>query len=85
MFFCNKEERNKFIEEKLPLVQSAVYKIPGSEVMAEDLLQVGFIGLLKAIDQHSEMMEMEFDLFAESMIRNEIDQYLRRAYPAVLN
>ena len=76
MMFSDKE-RTRLIEEKLPLLQEVVLKLPKKGESLDDLIQVGCVGLLKAIDQYNESTEEEFDHFAEFMIAKEIKRYLR--------
>ncbi len=76
MMFSDKE-RTRLIEEKLPLLQEVVLKLPKKGESLDDLIQVGCVGLLKAIDQYNESTGEEFDHFAEFMITKEIKRYLR--------
>jgi tetratricopeptide (TPR) repeat protein len=63
--------------DALPLLQEVVLKLPKKGESLDDLIQVGCVGLLKAIDQYNESTGEEFDHFAEFMITKEIKRYLR--------
>ena len=49
----------------------------GRGVEAEDLFQIGSIGLLKAVDKFDTSFEVKFSTYAVPMIIGEIRRYLR--------
>ncbi|GAA1367591.1 SigB/SigF/SigG family RNA polymerase sigma factor [Streptomyces beijiangensis] len=70
--------RNCLIEMNLSLVQYAAsrFKRRGQQEM-EDLVQVGTIGLIKAIDRFDLSREVEFSTFAIPCITGEIRRFFR--------
>ncbi|WP_328540629.1 RNA polymerase sigma factor SigF [Streptomyces sp. NBC_00344] len=70
--------RNTLIEMNLSLVQFAAnrYRNRGSGQM-EDIVQVGTIGLIKAIDRFELTREVEFTTFAIPYIVGEIKRFFR--------
>ncbi|MFJ9037245.1 SigB/SigF/SigG family RNA polymerase sigma factor [Streptomyces sp. NPDC102406] len=70
--------RNVLIEMNLSLVQYAAsrFKHRGQQEM-EDIVQVGTIGLIKAIDRFELTREVEFTSFAVPYITGEIKRFFR--------
>ncbi|MET8685306.1 SigB/SigF/SigG family RNA polymerase sigma factor [Streptomyces sp. NPDC004732] len=70
--------RNALIEMNLSLVQYAAsrFKHRGQQEM-EDIIQVGTIGLIKAIDRFELTREVEFTSFAVPYITGEIKRFFR--------
>ncbi|MEU3741218.1 MULTISPECIES: SigB/SigF/SigG family RNA polymerase sigma factor [unclassified Streptomyces] len=70
--------RNALIEMNLSLVQYAAsrFKHRGHQEM-EDIIQVGTIGLIKAIDRFELSREVEFTSFAVPYITGEIKRFFR--------
>lgn len=69
MKFKNKEERDKFVESNMGLVVSIVKKYSFYLDEFEDLVQIGTIGLLKAVDAFDESKGNKFSTFAIYHIR----------------
>lgn len=59
------------------LVWAAVRKFSGRGVEAEDLFQIGAIGLIKAINKFDTSFDVEFSTYAVPMIFGEIRRFLR--------
>ncbi|MCF3963715.1 SigB/SigF/SigG family RNA polymerase sigma factor [Streptomyces fuscigenes] len=74
--------RNTLIELNMSLVHFAARRFQGRDQM-EDVLQVGMIGLIKAIDRFDLSRENEFATFAIPYIVGEIKRYFRDATWAV--
>ena len=72
-----KAARDTLVEENLGLVWSIVRRFTGRGVEAEDLFQIGSIGLLKAIDKFDPGYEVQFSTYAVPMITGEIKRFLR--------
>jgi len=70
--------RNCLIEMNLSLVQYAAsrFRHRGPQEM-EDIIQVGTIGLIKAIDRFELTREVEFTSFAVPYITGEIKRFFR--------
>ena len=67
------------VEESLKLVNkivSSIYPVPIS-VARDDLIQVGAIGVLKAIDTYEIKDKGSFKTYASKFIKGKILQYLR--------
>ena len=77
----DKAARDTLVEENLGLVWSIVRRFTGRGVEAEDLFQIGSIGLLKAIDKFDPGYEVQFSTYAVPMIIGEIRRYLRDNSP----
>ena len=71
------DARNKMIEGNLKLVLSVIKKFHNRKDNADDLFQVGAIGLMKAIDNFDLSHNVKFSTYAVPMIIGEIKRYLR--------
>lgn len=69
--------REKLIEGNLRLVLSVIQRFSGRGENADDLFQVGCIGLIKAIDNFNIDMDVKFSTYGVPMIIGEIRRYLR--------
>ena len=73
----DKEAREVLIEKNLGLVHHIVKRYLNRGVDAEDLFQIGCIGLMKAIDKFDLTFEVKFSTYAVPMISGEIKRFLR--------
>ncbi|MCM1038350.1 MAG: SigB/SigF/SigG family RNA polymerase sigma factor [Ruminococcus sp.] len=73
----DKEAREKLIEENLGLVRHIVKRFLERGYDAEDLFQIGCIGLMKAIDKFDLRFDVKFSTYAVPMIQGEIKRFLR--------
>ena len=73
----DKEAREKFINGNLRLVLSVVGRFSGRGENADDLFQIGCVGLIKAIDNFDITLNVQFSTYAVPMIVGEIRRYLR--------
>ncbi len=71
------EARETFIQGNLRLVLSVIQKFYGRGENADDLFQVGCVGLIKAIDNFDTSLNVQFSTYAVPMIIGEIRRYLR--------
>ncbi|MFD9392133.1 RNA polymerase sigma factor SigF [Streptomyces sp. NPDC060000] len=69
--------RNTLIEMNLSLVRYAASRFRGRGDSMEDIVQVGTIGLIKAIDRFELTREVEFTSFAVPYIVGEIKRFFR--------
>ena len=69
--------RNELIDGNLRLVLSVIQKFSGRGESADDLFQIGCIGLIKAIDNFDIGVGVKFSTYAVPMIIGEIRRYLR--------
>ena len=73
----DEEARAQLVEENTGLVWCIVKRFCNRGVEAEDLFQVGSIGLLKAIDKFDLSYNVKFSTYAVPMISGEIKRFLR--------
>ena len=73
----DKEAREQLVEENVGLVWCVVRRFYGRGTEAEDLFQIGSIGLLKAIDKFDLSYDVKFSTYAVPMISGEIKRFLR--------
>lgn len=73
--------RPEFVKCNLRLVLSVIQKFSRRTEDADDLFQVGCIGLLKAIDNFDFKYEVKFSTYAVPMIIGEMRRYLRDNHP----
>lgn len=71
------EAREKFIKGNLRLVLSVIQRFNNRGENADDLFQVGCVGLIKAIDNFDLKQNVKFSTYAVPMIIGEIRRYLR--------
>lgn len=73
----DEEARAQLVEENAGLVWCIVKRFYHRGAEAEDLFQVGNIGLLKAIDKFDLSYDVKFSTYAVPMISGEIKRFLR--------
>ena len=73
----NMEAREEFVNGNFRLVLSVVQRFSGRAESADDLFQIGCIGLIKAIDNFDTGLNVQFSTYAVPMIIGEIRRYLR--------
>ena len=73
----DKEARKKFINGNLRLVLSVIQRFCGRGETADDLFQVGCVGLIKALDNFDLNQNVQFSTYAVPMIMGEVKRYLR--------
>lgn len=73
----DKKAREQLVEENVGLIWCVVKRFYGRGIDAEDLFQIGSIGLLKAIDKFDLSYDVKFSTYAVPMISGEIKRFLR--------
>lgn len=73
----DKEAREQLVKENMGLVYTVVHRFTGRGCDREDLIQIGSIGLLKAIDNFDSSFDVRFSTYAVPMIAGEIRRFLR--------
>ena len=73
----DQEARRELIEGNLRLVLSVIQRFSGRGENADDLFQVGCVGLIKAIDNFDITQPVRFSTYGVPMIIGEIRRYLR--------
>ena len=71
------EAKELFIWGNMRLVLSVVQRFGGRKESADDLFQVGCVGLIKAIDNFNTDLNVRFSTYAVPMIIGEIRRFLR--------
>ena len=72
----DEEARQEFIYGNLRLVLSVIQRFYGRGENADDLFQVGCVGLIKSIDNFDITQNVQFSTYAVPMIIGEIKRYL---------
>ena len=73
----DKAARDKLVTGNLRLVLSVIQRFSNRAEQADDLFQVGCIGLMKAIDNFDITQNVRFSTYAVPMIIGEIRRFLR--------
>ena len=73
-----KEAKSRLIEHNLRLVVYIAKKFDNTSVGVEDLISIGTIGLIKAINTFNPEKNIKLATYASRCIENEILMYLRR-------
>lgn len=73
----DEKARTQLVEENIGLVWCVAKRFYGRGTEAEDLFQIGSIGLLKAIDKFDLSYDVKFSTYAVPMISGEIQRFLR--------
>lgn len=73
----DREARNQLVEENIGLVWNIVKRFMGRGYEAEDIFQIGCIGLIKAIDHFDFSYDVKFSTYAVPMITGQIKRFLR--------
>ena len=71
------DARESLVTENMGLVWSIVKRFTGRGYDAEDLAQIGCIGLLKALDKFDLTFDVKFSTYAVPIISGEIKRFLR--------
>ena len=73
----DQKAREQAIQEQLPLVEFLARKFAGRGEPVEDLVQVGSVGLIKAVDRFDVDRSIEFSTYATPNVLGEIKRYFR--------
>ena len=73
----DKQARDTLVEENMGLVHSVARRFDGRGCDREDLVQIGAIGLIKAINKFDSSFNVRFSTYAVPMIMGEIKRFLR--------
>lgn len=73
----NQEARNKIVNVNTRLVWSVVQRFLNRGYEADDLFQIGCIGLIKSVDKFDLSYDVKFSTYAVPMIIGEIQRFLR--------
>src|SRR5690554_5124069 len=81
----NLEARKRLVEENMPLVLSIVRRFLNRGLEYDDLVQIGSLGLLKAINDFNLDYDVRFSTYAVPKIMGEIKQHLRKSSPLTVS
>ena len=73
----DKEAKEEYIKGNLRLVLSVIRRYSNSNENADDLFQIGCVGLIKAINNFNTELDVKFSTYAVPMIIGEIRRYMR--------
>ncbi|WP_017728153.1 RNA polymerase sporulation sigma factor SigF [Halalkalibacterium ligniniphilum] len=73
----NQEARNQIVNKNTRLVWSVVQRFLNRGYEADDLFQIGCIGLIKSVDKFDLSYDVKFSTYAVPMIIGEIQRFLR--------
>ena len=73
----DRRERELVVTQNIELVKNLAMKYASGYYEADDLMQVGFVGLVKAIDRFDPKFDVMFSTYAVPMILGEIKRFLR--------
>lgn len=73
----DKRAENLMVEQNMGLVYSIVKRFAGRGYEAEDLTQIGAIGLIKAVKKFNPEFNVQFSTYAVPMITGEIKRFMR--------
>lgn len=71
------EAKEQYIKGNLRLVLSVIRRFSNSNENADDLFQIGCVGLIKAINNFNTELDVKFSTYAVPMIIGEIRRYMR--------
>lgn len=74
----SEEARNQLIERNLRLVVYTAQKFSNTNVSIEDLISIGTIGLIKAVESFDNSKNIKLATYASRCIENEILMHLRK-------
>ncbi len=77
----DKKAREDLIKGNLRLVLSVLQRFVNRGESADDLFQVGVVGLIKAIDNFDTSLDVKFSTYAVPMIMGELRRFLRDFQP----
>ena len=72
----DKQAENRMVEENMGLVYSIARRFLNRGYDAEDLTQIGAIGLIKAVKKFNPEFNVQFSTYAVPMITGEIKSFL---------
>lgn len=77
LFTGDQEARDALIEHNLRLVAHIAKKYESPTLLLEDLISIGTVGLIKAVDSYSTHHQTKLATYASKCIENEILMFLR--------
>lgn len=71
------DAKNKLIEANMPLIKSIIKHYRNRQIEYDDLLQLGAMGLVKAINNFDTQFNVKFSTYAVPMIAGEVKRFIR--------
>ena len=75
------EQRDELVVRHMPLVKRVASHFATEPNLRDDLVQVGYVGLIKAVENFDPKLGVPFEAYARPMIAGEISHYLRDLAP----
>lgn len=79
----SREQRDALVVRHMPLVRRVASHYARDPDMRDDLTQVGYVGLIKAVENFDPDRGVPFEAYARPMIAGEITHYLRDQAPVI--
>ncbi|MDR2267555.1 MAG: SigB/SigF/SigG family RNA polymerase sigma factor [Christensenellaceae bacterium] len=73
----NEEARSEIVERNMPLIKSIVRRYRNRQIEYDDLIQLGTLGLIKAINNFDLSFGVQFSTYAVPLIIGEIKRFIR--------
>lgn len=73
----NVQAKNTLVLENMPLIKSVIKMYKNKGVEYDDLIQLGSLGFVKAINNFNEEFGVKFSTYAVPMIAGEVKRFLR--------
>lgn len=73
----DQDAKAMLIEHNTPLIKSIVRRYKGKHIEYDDLMQLGALGLIKAINNFDPSFSVKFSTYAVPMIMGEIKRFIR--------
>ncbi len=70
--------KERYIQGNLRLVLSIIQRFSGSNENMDDLFQIGCVGLIKAVDNFDDTLNVKFSTYAVPMIAGETKEIFKR-------
>ncbi|MBV8365841.1 MAG: sigma-70 family RNA polymerase sigma factor [Candidatus Eremiobacteraeota bacterium] len=77
------DQRDALVLRHMPLVKRVAGHYARDPASRDDLTQVGYVGLIKAVENFDPTMGVPFEAYARPMIAGEIAHYLRDQAPVI--
>ncbi|MDE6476499.1 MAG: sigma-70 family RNA polymerase sigma factor [Erysipelotrichaceae bacterium] len=73
----DEQAKSIFVEQNAPLIYSIIKRFSKHRVSADDLFQIGCIGLMKALNNFDQKYQVKFSTYAVPIIMGEIKRFFR--------
>ena len=73
----DEDAKAELLQNNIPLIKSIVRRYQNKQIEYEDLLQLGTLGFIKAVNNFDASFGVRFSTYAVPMIAGEIKRYIR--------